>query len=246
MDTNSELKEMLFQLNLSHSTQNIDHYLSQAAQQNYSHAHFLMTLLQDEQQYRRERRIRERLRQSQMRIQKSIDSFDFSYPTRIDAHTTKSMFDLSFIREKKNVILLGPPGVGKSHIALSLCYEACLADYKCRFSTAMNLINELNASLSDNTFLSLMKRLNSFDLLLIDEMGYLPVDKQGADLLFQIISNRYESGSVLVTTNRPFKEWGEIFNGDTTLAGALIDRLVHHGIIIQIEGPSYRLKDNKP
>jgi DNA replication protein DnaC len=114
-------------------------------------------------------------------------------------------------------------------------------DHKCRFTTAVNLVHELAASLSDNSFLKLMRRYVAFDLLIIDELGYLPVDKQGADLLFQIISNRYETGSVVVTTNRPFADWGKVFNNDATLAGAIIDRLAHHRIIIEIEGKSYRV-----
>ncbi|HHE55156.1 MAG TPA: ATP-binding protein, partial [Caldithrix abyssi] len=134
-------------------------------------------------------------------------------------------------------------GVGKTHLASALCYHACLNDYKCLFTTAINLINELNASLSDNSFFKLMKRYTQAHLLVIDELGYLPVDKTGADLLFQIISNRYETGSVIITTNRPFKEWDRIFNNDATLASALIDHLAHHGIIIQIKGESYRIKN---
>jgi len=103
------------------------------------------------------------------------------------------------------------------------------------------LINELNASLCDNTFLKCLKRFSKYQLLVIDELGYLPVDKQGCDLFFQVISNRYEIGSVIITSNRPFREWGEIFNGDSTLAGAIIDRLIHHSEVIKIEGDSYRV-----
>jgi DNA replication protein DnaC len=136
---------------------------------------------------------------------------------------------------------MGVPGVGKSHLATALAYQACLDDFSCRFITAINLINELNASLSDNSFLKCLKRFSNYQLLVIDELGYLPVNKQGCDLFFQVISNRYELGSVIITTNRSFREWGEIFNNDPTLAGAIIDRLIHHCEVIKIEGGSYRV-----
>jgi len=187
--------------------------------------------------------LNERIRQSRLKVIKTLDSYDFNYPKQINKQLTKALFNLNFIAEKRNVIFLGPPGVGKTHLASALCYHACLNDYKCLFTTAINLINKLNASLSDNSFFKLMKRYTQVHLLVIDELGYLPVDKTGADLLFQIISNRYETGSVIITTNRPFKEWDRIFNNDATLASALIDRLAHHGIIIQIKGESYGMKD---
>lgn len=242
---NEKLKESLRKVNLVHSSRVVDEYLSRAAHKELSYTDFLQELLSDEIEHRRQSRIKERLRRSQLKVKKTLDSFDFKHPKRINGQLIRSLFRLDFIKEKKNIILISPPGLGKTHIASAIVYQACLNDYKCSFTTAMNLINELNASLSDNTFLKCMKRFINYDLLVIDELGYLPVDKQGAGLLFQIISNRYESGSVIITSNRPFKEWGKIFNGDDILASAAIDRLIHHSEIIKIEGESYRVRNKK-
>ena len=131
---------------------------------------------------------------------------------------------------------------GKSHLALALGYQACMQGIKTRFATAMNLINLLSASLADNSFLKAMKNFTSPRILTIDELGYLPADKQGAELLFQVVSSRYECGSIIITTNRAFRDWGTIFHNDNTLASAAIDRLVHNGTLVQIQGDSYRVK----
>ena len=237
------LQEKLKKLFLAHSSKHLAEHFSKAQRNNQSYEQFLNDLLDDELAHRKQKRLNERIRQSRLKVIKTLDSYDFNFPKQINKQLTKALFNLNFIAEKRNVIFLGPPGVGKTHLASALCYHACLNDYKCLFTTAINLINELNASLSDNSFFKLMKRYTQVHLLVIDELGYLPVDKKGADLLFQIISNRYEIGSVIITTNRPFKEWDRIFNNDATVASALIDRLAHHGIIIQIKGESYRMNN---
>ena len=153
-----------------------------------------------------------------------------------------NLFDLKFIEEKNNIIFMGPPGTGKTHLSLALGYQACLNKIKTRFTSAMNLINQLSASVADNSFIKTMKTFTSPQLLIIDELGYIPVDRQGAQLLFQVISNRYECGSIIITTNKAFRDWGTLLNDDNTLASAIIDRLIHHGVLVQIKGDSYRIK----
>lgn len=218
---------------------------AEAGRKGLSHLQFLEHVIDQEATARFERSVQEKIKRARIPVLKTIDQFDWAFPKKIEKQRLLNLFDLEFITARTNVILLGPTGVGKSHLAQALAYQACLAGIPTLFSTAIDIINHLNASLSDKSFMRTLKRYTSPGLLVCDELGYLPVDKQGADLLFQIISARYERGSIILTGNRAFKDWGKTFNNDNTIASAVIDRLAHHSEVFLIEGDSYRMNKKK-
>jgi DNA replication protein DnaC len=155
----------------------------------------------------------------------------------------QNLFKLDFIRSKSNVIFLGGVGLGKTHLSTALAHTACLNGVTVLFTTAIDVINKLSAAQESGNFQRELKKYLKPSLLVLDELGYLPIDKHGADLLFQVISNRYEQGSMIISTNRAFKDWPEIFNNDATLTSAILDRVLHHAETVVIEGKSYRMKD---
>jgi DNA replication protein DnaC len=213
-----------------------------AASNNLSHIEYFERLINEEVNDKMSRAIKKRIIKAKFPKIKTIDEYDFNYPKKINKQQILKLFDLKFTEEPKNIIILGPTGVGKSHLASAIGYASCLGNIWTRYTTAIDIVNDLYASLSDSTFSVKLAKYTKPRVLVIDELGYLPIDKKGADSIFQVISKRYESGSIIITSNLAFKEWGKIF-ADNTIASAIVDRLVHHAEIIKIEGESYRLKD---
>ena len=174
---------------------------------------------------------------------KTLDGFDWSWPKKINRAQVQQLFRLDFLSQHGNVIRLGGVGVGKTHLAIALAHAACLQGQSALFTSAVDSVNALAAAQATGGFKRELARLLKPTLLVVDELGYLPIDKFAADGLFQVISQRYRHGSTVITTNRAFKQWPEIFNNDSTLTSALLDRLLHHAESVVIEGPSYRMRD---
>lgn len=238
------LEGMLEYLNLPHSLKNYPETLESAAKENLSHQEFLSRLLSDEASAKFARQTQNRITQARFPALKAIDSFDFSHPVTIPKQKILHALDLSFLEQGGGLVFIGPTGIGKTHLAIALGYKAASSGVKTLYIRAIDMINHLIASQADHSLHKAMRSYSSPALLIIDEVGYLPFDKQGSDHFFNVISSRYEKGSVILTTNRPFKDWGKIFH-DNTVAAAIIDRLAHHSEVIKIEGPSYRIKDRK-
>lgn len=243
MKSRSSLPEHLKELQLVWCLQHHEELAEQAAQQGWSHADHLERLLEGECHRRRENRIQRRLQSARFPVPKTLDAFDWSWPKKLDRTHVMDLMRLAFLDTKTNVILLGGVGLGKSHVATAVGRQACLEGHSVLWTTAIEMVNALVAAHAAQRLRQELKKYLAPDLLILDELGYLPIDKQGADLLFQVVSARYERGSILLTTNRPFKQWAAIFNNDNTLASAVLDRLLHHAQTLVIEGQSYRMKD---
>jgi DNA replication protein DnaC len=171
------------------------------------------------------------------------DEFNWTWPKDVNRLQVQNLFRLQFVKNKSNIIFLGGVGLGKTHLASALGYSACLKGNTVLFATAIDVINTLSAAQAAGRMKQELKKYTRPALLIIDELGFLPIDKKGADLLFQVISLRYEQGALVITSNRAYKDWPEIFNNDSTLTSAILDRLLHHAETVVIEGKSYRMKD---
>ena len=237
------INDQLIYLKLQYIRDNYDPVAKQAAQKSWTHVHYLAELVKAEADMRKDRATKRRINQARFPQIKTLEQFKFSWPKKINRIAVQDLFRLKFIEEKSNVIFLGGVGLGKTHLATALGYQACLQGHSVLFCTAVDAVNNLVAAQSTGRLKLEMRKYHKPSLLIIDELGYLPIDKTGADMLFQIISKRYEQGSLIITTNRAFKDWPEIFNNDSTLTAALLDRLLHHTETVVIEGKSYRMKD---
>jgi DNA replication protein DnaC len=240
--TRTELDEKLSYLKLSYMRENYESLAKRAAEKQWTHVNYLTELATAEANLRQDRATERRIRTARFPQIKTLEQFKWSWPQKINRLQVKNLFRLRFVDEKSNVIFLGGVGLGKTHLATALGYQACLKGHKVLFCSAVDAINNLAAVQSAGRLKQELRKYHKPALLILDELGYLPIDKTGADLLFQIISHRYEQGSLIITTNRAFKDWPEIFNNDSTLTSALLDRLLHHTETVIIEGRSYRMK----
>ena len=213
-----------------------------ARAESWSHEEFLAACLEREVAARQDHGGENRIRAARFPARKTVEDFDFSFARSVKRDTIMHLATLDFTAEANNVIFLGPPGTGKTHLAIGLGIRACQAGHRVAFATAAEWVDRLSEAHDRNKLQDELVRLGRIPLLVIDEVGYLPFEAEAANLFFQLISSRYERASVIVTSNKPFGRWGEVF-GDDTVAAAMIDRLVHHSEVVSLRGDSYRLKD---
>ena len=242
-------------MNTSHLTDHLDYlkleYIQRehralaetAARESMAHGDYLDRLVEGEVLERRQKLLERRLRQARFPFRRTLEQYQWSWPKKINQMAVKQLFRLEFLKDHTNVVFVGSVGLGKTHLAVALGQCACQAGHQVLYVPAVEMINELCTAQAQQRLKHQLRRYTEVEILILDEVGYLPIDKTGADLLFQVLAARYEKASTLLTTNRTYKHWQEIFNNDSTLTAALLDRLLHHVETIVIEGRSYRTKD---
>lgn len=214
-----------------------------AAKRSLTHLDYLDQLIEGEAAWHADRAVARRIQAARFPVIKTLDAFQWDWPKKINRLQIQDLFRLQFVHDKANVIFLGLVGLGKTHLATALGYAACQQGMNVLFANAIDVINTLTASQAKGTLKADLRRYTAPSLLILDEIGYLPIDQHGADLLFQVISARYERGSIVLTTNKAFKQWPSIFNGDSTITSAVLDRLLHHCHTVVLDGSSFRMKD---
>jgi DNA replication protein DnaC len=217
----------------------------EAASKELSYSEFLETVLAEEGRAADTRMRTTMIRFAKFPYLKTLEDFDFDSQPSVDRKQIQELSNLNFVAEKTNVILLGPPGVGKTHLSIALGVKATEAGYRVYFTTATDMLSRLKKGFSLGRLNEYLRAYLNCSLLIIDEVGYLSLEREEANLLFQVISKRYERGSIILTSNKSYGAWGEIVAGDNILAGAILDRLLHHSVTINIKGESYRLKEKR-
>ena len=238
------LKHHLTKLRLPTFQSEYDKLARQCAAESKDHVQYLLRLCELELIERERRMIERRIKAAKFPATKSLDSFDFKVMPSLNKPLTMELARSEFVSRRQNVIALGPSGTGKTHVALGLGLAACQKGLKVRFTTAAALVHEMIEAADERRLQRHQKQLAAQDLLIIDELGFVPLSKTGAELLFEIISQRYERGSIIITSNLPFDEWTEVF-GSERLTGAILDRLTHHVHILEMNGDSFRLRQSR-
>jgi DNA replication protein DnaC len=237
-------QDNLKDLKLFRMVEVLEGYLEKASKEEWTYGAFLHELTQEQCEAKKDKTIEVRMSHARFPYVKTLEGFDFKFQPSVDSKRVRELALSHYIHHGENVIFLGPPGVGKTHLAIALGVKAIRSGFSVLFIQAQVLLNNLAKAHQENRLEEKLKAYQMPKLLIIDEIGYIPIDRTGANLFFQLVSRRYERGAVILTSNQSFMKWGDVF-GDRVLATAILDRLLHHSTVLNIKGESFRLREKK-